>query len=63
MSQDNSGRDALKMKELTAQIHQLRQCVQEKELTIRKNEISSNFKVCLFAALTNVSCAIAELID
>lgn len=49
MSHDNSGRDALKVKELTAQIQQLRQCVQEKELTIRKNEISSNFKVYLLA--------------
>lgn len=43
--QSSSGQNAIKVKELTALIQQLRQSVQEKELTIRKNEISSNFKV------------------
>lgn len=42
---DSSGRYAIKVKELTAQNQHLRQSVQEKELAIRKNEISSNFKV------------------
>lgn len=45
LQQDCSGRQSMKVKELTAHIQQLRQSVQEKELTIRKNEISSNFKV------------------
>lgn len=45
VSQDCRERNAIHVKELTTQIQRLRQSVQEKELVIRKNEISSNFKV------------------
>lgn len=45
MSHNSSGQHATKVRELNAKIQQLRECVQEKELMIRKNEISSNFKV------------------
>lgn len=44
---DNGGheRHGNKVKELMAQIQQMRQAMQDKELTMQKNEISSNLKV------------------
>lgn len=36
------------LKDLVAQVHQLQQTVREKEILIKRNEVSFNFKVRFF---------------
>lgn len=49
--EEESSRSTLK--DLVAQVHQLQQTVREKEILIKRNEVSFNFKVCFFHTTLN----------